>query len=133
MLPQNKVNSPYKVGVATYEEVIEALRCPEKLIIDVREPAEIQASGQIPKSINIPCKWDILYLNYDITFNLLIFFMLQKLVEKIYSELRLSAPAFGAKYERSKPGCYDELIFYCKFGDLAQVAAETAINIGFRK
>jgi rhodanese-related sulfurtransferase len=54
-------------------------------------------------------------------------------VSKIYSELRLSAPAFNAKYERTKPGPYDEVIFYCKFGDMAQVAAETALSIGFRK
>jgi hypothetical protein len=54
-------------------------------------------------------------------------------VEKVYSELRLSAPAFSAKYERNKPGVYDEVIFYCKFGDLAQTAAETAIALGFRK
>ena len=50
------MSSIFKVGFSTYEEVIEALRDLDKLIIDVREPADIQASGQIPKSINIPCK-----------------------------------------------------------------------------
>lgn len=51
-----KMSSIFKVGIATYEEVIEALRDLDKLIVDVREPEDIQASGQIPKSINIPCK-----------------------------------------------------------------------------
>lgn len=51
------MSSHFKVGFATYEEVIEALRDLDKLIIDVREPADIQVSGQIPKSINIPCKY----------------------------------------------------------------------------
>ncbi|XP_070492505.1 rhodanese domain-containing protein CG4456-like [Chironomus tepperi] len=101
------MSSIFKVGIATYEEVIEALRDLDKLIVDVREPEDIQASGSIPKSINIP-------------------------LNKVYSELRLSAPAFGAKYERTKPGPYDEIIFYCKFGEMAQVAAETALSIGFR-
>ena len=51
-----KMSSNFKVGIATYEEVIDALRDTEKFIIDVRDPEEIQASGQIPKSINIPRK-----------------------------------------------------------------------------
>lgn len=54
-------------------------------------------------------------------------------MEKVYDELRLSAPAFGAKYERPKPGLYDEIIFYCKFGDMAQTAAELAAKAGYRK
>lgn len=38
-----------------------------------------------------------------------------------------------AKYERPKPGLYDELIFYCKFGDRSQTAAELAAKVGYRK
>lgn len=53
------MSSIFKVGIATYEEVIEALRDTDKLIVDVREPDDIRASGQIPKSINIPCKLNI--------------------------------------------------------------------------
>jgi len=70
---------------------------------------------------------------YSISKNLSIFHCPSFTVSKVYSELRLSAPAFGAKYERTKPGPYDEVIFYCKFGEMAQVAAETALSIGFRK
>jgi thiosulfate:glutathione sulfurtransferase len=97
-----------KIGIATYEEVIDTLRDPERLLIDVREASEVAGSGQIPTSINIP-------------------------LEIINQEFRLSSPAFSAKYMRSKPGIYDEIIFYCKFGDQAQQAAEIAVSLGYRK
>lgn len=42
--------------IATYEEVKELPNHPEKYLIDVREPAELVETGQIPTSINIPCK-----------------------------------------------------------------------------
>lgn len=45
-----------KVGIATYEEVIDTLRDPDRLLIDVRDPSEIASTGQIPTSIAIPCK-----------------------------------------------------------------------------
>jgi 3-mercaptopyruvate sulfurtransferase SseA len=57
-----KMSTIFKVGIATYEEVIDALRDFEKYIVDVREPEEIKASGQIPKSINIPCKYYIQHI-----------------------------------------------------------------------
>lgn len=44
------------VGIANYHEVIESLHDPEVLLIDVRDPSEIEESGSIPKSINIPCE-----------------------------------------------------------------------------
>lgn len=43
--------------LADYEEVKDLPNHPEKLLIDVREPKEIQETGQIPTSINIPCKY----------------------------------------------------------------------------
>lgn len=45
------------VPIATYEEVKDLPNHPEKLLIDVREPAEIAESGSIPTAINIPCKY----------------------------------------------------------------------------
>lgn len=50
------MNSRFKVGIATYEEVIDTLRDPERLLIDVRKTEELTTSGQIPTSINIPSK-----------------------------------------------------------------------------
>jgi hypothetical protein len=46
-----------EVGIATYEEIKELPNHPEKkLLIDVREPHELAATGSIPTAINIPRK-----------------------------------------------------------------------------
>lgn len=42
--------------IATYEEIKNLPNDPHKLLIDVREPHELQETGKIPTSINIPCK-----------------------------------------------------------------------------
>jgi rhodanese-related sulfurtransferase len=44
------------IPIATYEEVKDLPNHPEKLLIDVREPAEIAETGSIPTAINIPRK-----------------------------------------------------------------------------
>lgn len=43
-------------GIATYEEIKDLPNRPEILLIDVREPFEIEQTGIIPTAINIPCK-----------------------------------------------------------------------------
>lgn len=42
-------------GVATYDEVLDSLKDVERLLIDVRDSADVE-TGQIPTSINIPRK-----------------------------------------------------------------------------
>lgn len=50
-----------KENIATYEEVKDLPNHPDILLIDVREPEELQETGKIPTSINIPRKyWVIL-------------------------------------------------------------------------
>lgn len=44
------------VPVAYYEEIKDLPNHFEKLLVDVREPSELQATGRIPTSINVPCK-----------------------------------------------------------------------------
>lgn len=44
------------IQIATYEEIKELPKHPEKLLIDVREPHELENTGRIPTSINIPRK-----------------------------------------------------------------------------
>jgi rhodanese-related sulfurtransferase len=114
------------VGIANYQEVIESLHDPEVLLIDVREPSEIEENGSIPKSINIPCE------NFDFlikTFIRKYFFT----VDKVEAELRLSRLGFVAKYLRNKPSFSHKLIFYCKFGEFGQQAAEIANGLGYKK
>lgn len=43
--------------IATYDEVKELPKHPEKILIDVREPNELKETGVIPTSINIPRKF----------------------------------------------------------------------------
>jgi hypothetical protein len=54
-------------------------------------------------------------------------------VAKISQELKMSRLAFVARYQRNKPSLSHKLIFYCKFGELSQSAAEEAVNIGYKK
>lgn len=39
--------------IAYYEEVKDAANHPEKLLIDVREPIELEQTGEYPNAINI--------------------------------------------------------------------------------
>uniref|UniRef100_A0AAG5D8R0 Rhodanese domain-containing protein n=1 Tax=Anopheles atroparvus TaxID=41427 RepID=A0AAG5D8R0_ANOAO len=93
--------------VAHYEEIIDLPNHPEKLLIDVREPTELAATGQIPTSINIPLK-------------------------TVRSELALSADVFEEKYGRKKPTADDPIIFSCRSGVRAGQAALEADLLGFR-
>lgn len=45
------------MSFATYEEVKDLPNNPGKLLIDVRDPNELKETGQIPTSINIPCRY----------------------------------------------------------------------------
>lgn len=60
----SKADEMTSVPIATYEEVKDLPNHPEKLLIDVREPAEIVETGSIPTAINIPCK----FINFTRTF-----------------------------------------------------------------
>lgn len=42
--------------IVYYEEIKKLSQHPEILLIDVREPKELQETGVVPTSINIPCK-----------------------------------------------------------------------------
>lgn len=43
--------------VASYDEIVDLPNHPEKLLVDVRNPEELAATGVIPTSINIPRKF----------------------------------------------------------------------------
>ena len=42
--------------IAYYDEIKDLPNYPEILLIDVREPYELEETGSIPTSINIPCQ-----------------------------------------------------------------------------
>lgn len=55
MMSQSFSSNP---NIATYEEIKNLPKKPETLLIDVREPAELAATGVVPTSINIPREFD---------------------------------------------------------------------------
>lgn len=92
---------------ATIADIEDLPNHPEQLLIDVRETAELAATGQIPTSINIPLK-------------------------TVRTELSLGPEAFEAKYGRKKPATDDPIIFSCRSGVRAGQAALEADQLGFK-
>ncbi|XP_058125260.1 rhodanese domain-containing protein CG4456-like isoform X2 [Anopheles ziemanni] len=93
---------------ASYEEIVDIANHPEVLLVDVREPSELSATGQIPTSINIPLK-------------------------QVSTELQLSQAAFESKYGRKKPAADDPIIFYCRIGVRSGNGAHEADKLGFKR
>ena len=79
---------------------------PNRILIDVREPGELQNTGKIPGSHNLPVKTapDAFYLPPD---------------------------EFEDRLGWQKPGDGDEVIFYCKAGVRSRAAAQLAQRAGF--
>ncbi|RKP38039.1 Rhodanese-like domain-containing protein, partial [Dimargaris cristalligena] len=77
------------------------------LVIDVREPAEISATGLIPTSQAIP-------------------------LGHVEQALQLSPQQFQATYGFSKPQPEDHLVFYCRSGVRAGTAMDIAQRLGFK-
>ncbi|KAG4068435.1 hypothetical protein HA402_007955 [Bradysia odoriphaga] len=93
------------MATVTYEEIKDLPNHPEKLLIDVRNVDEVQATGQIPTSINIP-------------------------LPNVKEELELSAEDFKSKYGRNK-SLENEIIFHCYAGRRAANASAVAEGLGF--
>ncbi|XP_065359554.1 rhodanese domain-containing protein CG4456-like [Calliphora vicina] len=97
------------IPVVSYEEIKKLTDHSEQLLIDVREPKELQETGKIPTSINIP-------------------------LGQVGQELALSVDnaVFKAKYGRDKPEKNSEIIFHCRSGKRSQSAAELARTLGYQ-
>lgn len=79
----------------TVDEIENLPNRPEVLLIDVRDPPEIKATGLIPTSINIPCKLNIL-MPAKICHNVLLLLLL--LCQNVCIDTRLKKTSL----ERSK-------------------------------
>ncbi|XP_073820329.1 rhodanese domain-containing protein CG4456-like [Musca autumnalis] len=102
---QTSINN---IPIAKFEEIKQLKEYPNKMLIDVREPQELQESGKIPTSINIPLDQVITVLSHD-----------------------TDASAFKTKYGRDLPELKTELIFHCRSGIRSQKAAEIAKQLGY--
>ncbi|XP_017785656.1 PREDICTED: heat shock protein 67B2-like [Nicrophorus vespilloides] len=94
------------MSVATYEDV-KGLDPSTTLLIDVREPNELETTGSIPNSINIPLGQ----------------------VEGVFQNL--TDEKFEAIYQREKPKLNDDIVFSCKSGMRALKALKVAADMGF--
>ncbi|TMW44620.1 hypothetical protein DOY81_010297 [Sarcophaga bullata] len=101
----NVVNN---IPIVTYEEVKKLTKQSAQLLIDVREPEELQECGKIAVSINIP-------------------------LGQVEHELgsAVSNCIFKARYGRDKPDKNNEIIFHCRSGKRSQKAAELARTLGY--
>ena len=81
---------------------------PDRILIDVREPAELKATGRIPGAQNMPIK-------------------------SSPDGLFLPAEDFEDKFGFPKPKVRDEVIFYCKAGVRSRTAAGLARMGGWEK
>ncbi|KAH8243015.1 hypothetical protein KR032_003715 [Drosophila birchii] len=100
-------NNSAAIGIVDYDVVKKLPSEPQKLLIDVREPEELQETGQIPSSINIP-------------------------LGVVSQELAASEQVFKSKYGREKPLPDTEIIFHCKIGKRSLKAAQSAAALGYR-
>ncbi|KAK5443501.1 Thiosulfate sulfurtransferase rdl2, mitochondrial [Exophiala xenobiotica] len=79
---------------------------PHRILIDVREPSELQSTGKIPGSQNLPIK-------------------------SAPDAFFLGPEEFEERFGWQKPGPNDEVIFYCKAGVRSRAAAQLAGQAGF--
>ncbi|KAF3178945.1 hypothetical protein TWF751_000959 [Orbilia oligospora] len=103
-----KADEVEPLKVVTFEEVkkLSDNPDPKRLIVDVREPHELQKSGIIPNSINVPFS-----TAPDAWF--------------------LSADSFEDRFGFSKPSEDTELVFSCKAGIRGNSAARIAKSAGY--
>ncbi|XP_055902741.1 rhodanese domain-containing protein CG4456-like [Eupeodes corollae] len=100
-----RVNIP----VVEYAEVKDLPNHPEKLLIDVREPREIEGTGLIPTAIRIPLG-----------------IVDQELAPHVKAE------DFQKKYGRPKPDAKTYIIMQCRSGKRSEDAAQIAAALGYK-
>ncbi|XP_026285471.1 rhodanese domain-containing protein CG4456 isoform X3 [Frankliniella occidentalis] len=90
----------------TYDDIVKLSSKNEIILIDVREPAEIQETGKLPGSTHIP-------------------------LGDVPNALNLDAAAFKEKYGIEKPAQDAPLVFSCRSGKRSNTALDKALALGF--
>ncbi|XP_067008454.2 rhodanese domain-containing protein CG4456 isoform X2 [Anabrus simplex] len=93
----------------SYEDIVKLKECEDVIIIDVRNPNELEESGKIEGSINIPLKELRFALEY------------------------LSIEEFQYKYGIPRPKLDAPLIFHCRSGKRSLQALQTALDLSYKK
>lgn len=78
------------------------------LLVDVREPEELKETGVLPASINIP-------------------------LGEVENALKtMGDKEFHSKYGHNKPASETPLVFSCRSGKRSEMAAKTAVSLGYK-
>jgi len=93
-------------NMATFEELKKLTEDKNETIVDVREPRELEESGVIPSSINIPLG------TIENTFN-------------------MSSEDFNEKFGRPKPNLNDSITVSCKMGGRSAKAQILLRGLGY--
>ncbi|PLN84470.1 Rhodanese-like domain-containing protein [Aspergillus taichungensis] len=99
-----------------FEEITSSLptepSTPHPILVDVREPAELTATGIIPSAVSVPLgsQPDALFLT----------------PEEFETRFGFPKPGMGEGQSSSEP-----VVFYCKSGVRARTAAQLAVQAGY--
>lgn len=101
--PSAAASVPAESQIYTYEDMqrFTAAPDPHRILIDVREPAELAATGHIPTALNIP-------------------------ITSAPDALFLPEQEFEERFGFQRPGVDTEVVFYCKSGVRSRAAARLA-------
>lgn len=120
------------ITTAYYDEVKDLPNHPGTLLVDVRQPSELAATGQIPSSINIPRKTTNIVISvFTIKERNYKFFVVNE-VEKAFSE-ETTNEDFMKRYHYAKPTKSDPIIVYCRSGRRSLIAAKTLASLGYER
>ena len=90
------------------EELLELIKTDEVMLIDVRSPVEVKATGTLPKSFHIP-------------------------ITEYVTAMKVPDRMFREKYGFDKPRPDDPVVFVCSSGARSFKALRAALQLGFTK
>jgi rhodanese-related sulfurtransferase len=92
--------------IATQVKALSEKPDPNRILIDAREPSELQTTGTIPGALNIP-------------------------VTSQPDAFFVTAEEFEDRFGFERPGKEQEVVFYCRSGVRSRAAAELARQAGW--
>ncbi|OON20170.1 rhodanese-like protein [Opisthorchis viverrini] len=116
-------NDPRSEGIVHIDchELRERIRTKNVMLIDVRDPVELEESGRIDGAINIPR-------------NCFIFFYLYRIiVDGVEQAFQMEPADFQKKYGVAKPDKSDKnIVFSCRSGKRSLLALKIANRLGYK-
>ena len=123
--------------IVSYLEMKETANAGNGYIIDVRRREEIEETGSIPSSINVPCKYPtepevLVQIEGDIARMITIIFIYYA-VDEVQDAFNMSPSDYASKYHREKPDPNTKIIFSCRLGGRSAEALKIVTAMGYNK